>query len=469
MVGRTAAGPPGGLSLPAFGSAVFCLLLALVWGYRGEPSVTWMYMLNLEHFRTVEDVRTYLAELRTGIPPVLSAIELLWWVGFRDLAFFSRFVYPAAVALAFTLAVLAQPRRPAPVLAVSLLALPLAAQGVRVHAGNPALYDPLFGALVLGYFVLSACWKRSRRPAWLAAAGTALAVAELTRPFMIYLLPLLVLAEVHRIRRTAPRVRPALLAFLLPLALLSGGWHLHLYLVHDGQIPWSNISGYNLQRAWSDFDPEIRNAKHIVQPPRPDGMWDDLNRSDVYRDSERIKRLILSKVLEDPWRAAGYAASRVASFATAPTRIYGHDPRDAGIGFYRGMAVALNLLAAAYVLAGAVALARRRRWPWLSLRWWLGASALLTALLVSLGEKGEEARFLFSILPMLLAVAGFAIDDLVRLAGTARIGPLSRFADRPSRSRRGGSAEAAENAHRCLQSGGFAPAGRTPGLPPRDA
>ena len=33
---------------------------------------------------------------------------------------------------------------------------------------------------------------------------------------------------------------------------------------------------------------------------------------------------------------------------------------------------------------------------------------------MTLGEQGEEARFLFTILPMLLAVAGFALDDLTR-------------------------------------------------------
>jgi hypothetical protein len=38
-------------------------------------------------------------------------------------------------------------------------------------------------------------------------------------------------------------------------------------------------------------------------------------------------------------------------------------------------------------------------------------------LLVTLGEQGEEARFLFTILPMLLAVAGFWFDDLVQRFG----------------------------------------------------
>ena len=64
--------------------------------------------------------------------------------------------------------------------------------------------------------------------------------------------------------------------------------------------------------------------------------------------------------------------------------------------------------APAYVAASTFLLLRRRQWPWLDRRWWLAASTLSIALLVTLGEQGEEARFLFTILPMLLAVAGFA-------------------------------------------------------------
>ena len=98
----------------------------------------------------------------------------------------------------------------------------------------------------------------------LAGCGRAcLALLELTRPFMIFLLPLFLVVEWHRIYLHAPRRQSALAAFLLPVVVLSGGWHLHLFLAHDHQIAWTNISGYNLQRAWEDFDPEIRAVQHL--------------------------------------------------------------------------------------------------------------------------------------------------------------------------------------------------------------
>ena len=65
-----------------------------------------------------------------------------------------------------------------------------------MHAGNPANYDPLFALLLLGYFLLIDAWERRRHPVWLAAAGLCLSLLELTRPFMIFLLPLFLLVEV---------------------------------------------------------------------------------------------------------------------------------------------------------------------------------------------------------------------------------------------------------------------------------
>ena len=412
----------GLVRLPAlgFGSA-FCALLLLVWGHRGEPSVTWMNMLDLDTFHSPGDVWAYLAALRTGIPPVLSTLELLWWVEFHNLELFSYVLYPVSIAFAFTLAVLIQPRRPILVIAVLLLALLLASQGVKVHARNPALYDPIFGALLLGYFALLGGWLRARRVIWLTAAGLTLAMLELTRPFMIYVLPVFLLIEIHRILRTALQPWPALIAFVLPVILLSGSWHLHLYLTHDGQIAWTSISGYNLQNAWADFDPEIRGAQHIIQPPRDNGLWDDLNRTDVYRDSERVKKLILAKISNDPARAVGYAINRVVAFGASPTRIYKHNPQGVGITLYRATAITLNLLVTMYVVVGALTFLYQHRWPWLSLRWWLGASVLLIAILMAMAEKAEEARFLFSILPVLLAAAGFAIYDVVRWSRAAMV------------------------------------------------
>jgi hypothetical protein len=234
---------------------------------------------------------------------------------------------------------------------------------------------------------------------------------------MIFLLPLFLLVEWHRIHLNVPRRVPALAAFLLPVVMLSGGWHLHLYIAHDHQIAWTNISGYNLQRAWEDFDPEIKAVQHLDQLPRNGELWADLNTSEIYMRSEELKRMIIGKIRENPSGAAAHIVNRLATFVSSPTKMYGHDPQDPSIEVYRKLMSVLVLLLPAYVVMSTVFLLRRRQWPWLDRRWWLAASTLSIALLVTLGEQGEEARFLFTILPMLLAVAGFWFDDLVQRFG----------------------------------------------------
>jgi hypothetical protein len=392
----------------------FIAFLLPVWGYTATSSVTWMRMLDLGSFRSPGDVWTYLVDLRTGIPPVLSALELLWWVQFRDLTLFSAILYPITIALAFTLALVFQPVRPPHRVALVLIGVFLANRGAEVHAGNPANYDPLFALLLLGYFLLIGAWERRRHPAWLAVAGLCLSLMELTRPFMILLLPLFLLVEWHRILLNAPRYRLALTAFLLPVVVLSGGWHLHLYLAHDHQITWTNISGYNLQRAWEDFDPEIRAVQHLDQLPRKGELWADLNTTEIYLKSEELKRMIYSKIRENPGGAVLHAMDRLATFVSSPTKMYGHDPQGPSIEIYRKCISALVLLLPVYVALSTISLLRRRQWPWLDRRWCFAASTLSIALLVTLGEQGEEARFLFTILPMLLAVAGFVLDELTQ-------------------------------------------------------
>ena len=403
--------------------------LVPVWGYTATSAVTWMRTLDLETFRTAADVWDYLAGLRTGIPPVLSTLELLWWVNFRDLTLFSDLLYPLTVASAFALAVLIQPERFRLRAAVLILGLFMAHRGVAVHAGNPANYDPLFALLTLGYFLLVRAWLRDRRPGRLAAAGLCLSLLELTRPFMIFLLPLFLAVEVHRIARTAPGRAGALAAFLIPVAILSGGWHLHVWLAHDHQIAWTNVSGFNLQRAWEDFDPDIRSARRLEELPRvregADELWADLNTSEVYRESEALKSLIVARILEDPVRAAGHVLDRLAVFASAPTRMYDRDPQGIGILAYRGVVTVLLLTMAGYAAVGAAVLISRGCWPWLDQRWWLAASTLLVVILVSIGERGEEGRFIFSILPMLLAVGGFALASVPNSGRAGKSRPVS--------------------------------------------
>jgi hypothetical protein len=47
--------------------------------------------------------------------------------------------------------------------------------------------------------------------------------------------------------------------------------------------------------------------------------------------------------------------------------------------------------------------------------WWLGGAVIAVAATTAIGEKGEEARFVYAILPALLAAAGQALAGALAL------------------------------------------------------
>ena len=224
-----------------------------VWGYTATASVTWMRMLDLESFRSAGDVWTYLLDLRTGIPPVLSALELLWWVQFRDLTLFTDNPLPdhhsagLHAGAGASAGPAAAPHRPCPP-----RRLP-GESGGRGACRQPSQLRSALRAPAAGLFPADR-YVGATLSSGLAGGGGLMPFAAGTDA-AIHDLPS---AAVPAGRRAsdpphAPRRGLALAAFLLPVVVLSGGWHLHLYLAHDHQIAWTNISGYNLQRAWEDL------------------------------------------------------------------------------------------------------------------------------------------------------------------------------------------------------------------------
>ena len=122
--------------------------------------------------------------------------------------------------------------------------------------------------------------------------------------------------------------------------------------------------------------------------------------------------MIIGRSDENPTGAAAHVVDRLVTFSRRQPG-YMVNPQGLGIEIYRKLVSALVLLLPAYVAVSSVFLLRRQ-WPWLT--------ALVACRIDAVdrvagdaGEQGEEARFLFTILPMLLAVAGFALDDLTEI------------------------------------------------------
>lgn len=388
-------------------AAFTIIAVPLLWASAGSAATLWMYVFHPSDITTWEQLVAYVANLRVPIPVLLSLAEIAEYRLTGDLTLTTRLLYPVAIYLAFALALW-----PASAtrlrLAVAFMLAVVYLWGLRiVHFANPQTYDVVFPALVLAYVVLlgqAACAQSAARSTpWLAlGTGLALTLAELTRPFFIYLLPLLVVAGCLALRKHGRR---PIGLFLLPVLLLSGSWHFHIART-QGQLAWTNHSGYNLLRNWTMVEMPPLVAETGSAPLAAD-HWLNLNTPEHSENSRRVQAAVVAYIRAHPTQAARHALTKLGYFLAIPTGYYNWHPDQPGLRTYRWAAwVGLAWLGVQLVAAG-VALWRRQGWAFIAAESQLIAITAATVLVLALGEAGEEARLIVTLLPLLAALPVF--------------------------------------------------------------
>ena len=309
------------------------------------PATTWMHQYDPGSFKSGRDLLAFLQQLRVPIPPLIAGLEILsvQHTGTTDLV--TTYLYRTALVGAYVLALWFTFPSIARLCAALPTALVFLWATVLVHPLNPQSYDiflPCFLllSLICLKVVRGVASQRTRLASALgASSGFFLSMAELTRPFVFLLLPLLVAGGCLILERFPRRV---LVAFLLPLVLLTGVWHVHLF-ARFGQVLASNYSGFNLRRAWP-------------MAPLPDGMWEthdqpaaeeawpNLNADEQYKASQALQRVVLHYVTAHPLAALVHAVGRIKLFVAPQTSMYGSTARtDAVLVAYRTIAPAAFL------------------------------------------------------------------------------------------------------------------------------
>ncbi len=186
----------------------------------GAPSIVWMNIYRAADFPDLASMVAFLGETRLPLPPLLTLAELLnhAWDGTTRVVTVGlyRFCLVAAYALALWHA-----RRSPTRLAISFgLGLVFLTATAAIHPAGPWVYDLLLPTLLLAFLAFLERAQPDGAAGWAFLAGLSLALAELTRPFVIVLMPLLLLGAVIRLWPLPVRSRAA---FLLPVVLLSGG------------------------------------------------------------------------------------------------------------------------------------------------------------------------------------------------------------------------------------------------------
>ena len=407
---------------------IFALIcLYLLRNSKGLCSIYWMLMYEPSDFPGTRKLLEFLRDMRTGCPPLLTFAELVIYNLTGSLDLISVVAYRLSIILAYVIAMsLFSASIPRAFLSC-LVSVVFVWATALIHPGNPQTYDVFFPCLILLYIlflklaVADNCRSRDRI-LFATLSGFFLSMTELSRPFVLALLPLMAGLAFFSFR---PFERKYYLYFLLPVIVFSGGWHLKLILLNDGQIIWSNNTGYNLANAWgrlrenSNGTYTIRGAGQIRidvpflhkedKTPLADGRWPNINTEVRFNNSRLLRKAIGRYMFEEPWRFLGYCLVKMKVTLTPRTRIHAIPVKHWIIGVYKFLVKGCLLLVGVSFLGIFRRLAVEKRLRIIG----EPTTALVVFIVMCLpffvmGEFGEEARFIISVLPLLAAVPTFA-------------------------------------------------------------
>jgi hypothetical protein len=287
--------------------------------YYPHAALHWMLLHSVGDFHSFGDLWDFLARLRTAIPPVYATAEIIVHLLFGDILVPLAIAYYGSLLACFVIAVLLQ-RSTVERLVSLALSLLLAAGITSSHFVNPEPYDlyvPALAMLLLAFALV----PPSHWAGW-AAAGVILSMLELSRPFMLVGAAIL---AVPLLRLAVRRGRTALLALVVPVVLMSGGWHAKLLAVH-GQLLISDHGAFNVVDGLSSVDFAVPVPSMEPESPAPaGGHWIDLNTDAHARNNAALSRALLAAIVNDPVGATKAVGQRLAEFFALPSTMYGRD------------------------------------------------------------------------------------------------------------------------------------------------
>jgi 4-amino-4-deoxy-L-arabinose transferase-like glycosyltransferase len=403
---------------------VCLVLLGMLWlqSSSSSPALAWMNIYVLEDFAnyTWADIGVFLLQNKLPLPPVIVFFELATYKLFGStylvtvLLYKFAFIAPYVIVLSFAKTSM---RRVWVVFFISCLFLFCA---ITIHRGNPQGYDVFLPCLLVLFLYCAqsggVAASQASKLKYAVLAGVCLSLAELTRPFMIYLVPLLIILMLLGYRGQDKTVRSKLmLGFLMPIILISGSLHLSLYINHQ-QLNFSNHAGFNLHRAWSRLVPVpalLEEPKLFQANPE---RWENFNTKEHQLNSQRMQDAIFKHWLTQPVQSLSFGINLLRDFMSAPTAIYEHKPTSIFLQSYQLLYQVLSgvmLLNCVIVLGGVGFLSKNKVQDLMTtdnLIILLGTSLLV---IFAISEKAEEARFVISTLPFVAACALARINSRV--------------------------------------------------------
>lgn len=372
-------------------------------------ATTWMNIYDVDDFKTVRSVIDYLNNLRIPIPPLISIAEIADNMLFGSTDLVTKLLYRESLVCVYAAAILLAFPSPSRMIISFLASIVFLWGTVIVHPGNPMVYDVLFPFFALGSIlflklVRSRLFMTPGRQIMLCLmSGLFLSFAELSRPFFLVILPVLLVGMYLFLRKIDRRL---FIVLAIPVLLFSGTWHVNLLLRHH-QVLWTNQSGVNLHRAWpqAGLPPLIEEPnEHPIKPNR----WRNRNTDERSENSKLMERAVVQYIISNPLPSMCHAAKRITEMVNPKTYIYGHDPVHPILSVYRpvGLILSAFLLLNMVLVALYAILAGKRCLHVIAIPDnMIIITGALSLLILALGESYEEARLLISVLPFIATCA----------------------------------------------------------------
>lgn len=363
-------------------------------------STTWMIIYHPSDFNNLGQVASFLHSLRIPIPPVISVFEILNFLTDSSTLFINKTCYRIALVLQYVLAFLIASSSMKRLLTSFFLSLIFLWGTIIIHPINPYNYDiffPLFSMLfiVLLKYAINPSLKIFRQHVVCFFCGFFLSMTELTRPFVMLMLPI-ILGGVY-VRFRTHQIKNGFLIFLLPLIVFSGGWHLHLAIFHR-QFLSSNHSGFNLLRAWPHIPMPILIEEFQNHPIKP-GRWENLNTPEHYENSVRLQKAILHYWIRHPGNTLALIIQKIHFFISAPTYLMGYDeyiPQGTILPIYKmgvTLSASISLISSLFLICSCILHPYFFQYIFQDTDNLLIFFTVMCIFFCSVGESGEEFRF----------------------------------------------------------------------------
>ena len=379
---------------------------------NGMPAIHWMYIYQFDEFHSWADIWNFLWDLRTGVSPFWGFVDAASYKIFGHIHLTEYYLYYGAMYLAFVLPIWFIAQKPWQVIGAFGIAIIAILATLSIHKGNAQVYDLYFPVTIL---LLVKCLDLMRsekiRPKMRLflcfLAGLLFSIAELTRPFVLVTVPFFLFGA-WRMIRPFPRIN--FVAVLIPILLLSGSWHLKL-IIRNGQLSWSNHTGFNLYQSWYENIDPGKYASFKEEPPLHEN-WGSANlNTDLHTaNSKELSGMIIRQIFRQPGLAFLHVWDRALTFwSPKPVLFDAQFPPN----IYRTYRLVVWLLGFSLLLAflfwsrevfrkGFKYVLDSLAEPELMLMLFL----ILNITIYIVAEGGEDARFLISVLPMLMCFPG---------------------------------------------------------------